>query len=98
MLSYLPLAQKVIIIGETRFELATSASRTQRSSQAELLPGQRIYDLRFSSTASPTSLPNHKSEMADAGNIRPVRPLGQYYSNSEIRVNCLFSAMKTLRR
>jgi hypothetical protein len=48
MLSYLPLAQKVIIIGETRFELATSASRTQRSSQAELLPGQRIYDLRFS--------------------------------------------------
>ena len=27
-------------IGETRFELATSASRTQRSSQAELLPGR----------------------------------------------------------
>ena len=27
------------LIGETRFELATSASRTQRSVQTELLPG-----------------------------------------------------------
>ena len=30
-------------IGETGFEPATSASRTQRSSQAELLPGSRYF-------------------------------------------------------
>ncbi len=30
----------VLLIGETRFELATSASRTQRSVQAELLPAE----------------------------------------------------------
>ena len=33
---------KITLIGETRFELATSASRTQRSGQTELLPGQPV--------------------------------------------------------
>ena len=39
-LSYSPVNHFTNLIGETRFELATSASRTQRSGQTELLPGK----------------------------------------------------------
>jgi hypothetical protein len=39
--------RKVKLIGETRFELATSASRTQRSGQTELLPGKTNHKIAY---------------------------------------------------
>jgi hypothetical protein len=44
--TFLPNGHTLSQVGETRFELATSASRTQRSSQAELLP-ERVKQLLY---------------------------------------------------